>query len=213
MPISLCEQRYSCTIDHRVIVLDADRSRYYLLPSSTADAATCDGLAEHRARAPLPTSAYERESASLANKELSIYQRGPKPTTDVPRLGLFAEVSALLLERIRAGLELKRSPIGAVFKKIVAYRANRRPAADPSAALGDILAALDASSLAMTVHDRCLPTSIALCRRLARRGVFASLNLGVRLDPFAAHAWLEFQEVVILDDPDIVAQYTRIAVV
>ena len=38
---------------------------------------------------------------------------------------------------------------------------------------------------------RCLMTSLVLTALLARRGIPATLVVGVRPDPFAAHAWVE----------------------
>lgn len=38
---------------------------------------------------------------------------------------------------------------------------------------------------------RCLRTSLVLTALLARRGIPATLVIGVRPDPFAAHAWVE----------------------
>jgi Transglutaminase-like superfamily len=46
---------------------------------------------------------------------------------------------------------------------------------------------------------RCLIRSLVLTRMLARRGIDATLVLGVRAKPeFAAHAWLEREGVAIL---------------
>ncbi len=38
---------------------------------------------------------------------------------------------------------------------------------------------------------RCLQKSLVLTELLARRGIPATLVIGVRPDPFAAHAWVE----------------------
>jgi hypothetical protein len=40
---------------------------------------------------------------------------------------------------------------------------------------------------------RCLTTSLVLTALLARRGVASTLVIGVRPDPFAAHAWVEYR--------------------
>jgi hypothetical protein len=46
--------------------------------------------------------------------------------------------------------------------------------------------------LGILPHDpRCLTTSLVLTALLARRGIPAKLVIGVRADPFAAHAWVE----------------------
>jgi Transglutaminase-like superfamily len=40
---------------------------------------------------------------------------------------------------------------------------------------------------------RCLTRSLVLTALLARRGILASLVIGVRPDPFGAHAWVEHE--------------------
>ena len=45
--------------------------------------------------------------------------------------------------------------------------------------------------LALVPDARCLARSLVLTALLARRDVPASLVIGVRSEPFAAHAWIE----------------------
>jgi transglutaminase superfamily protein len=52
---------------------------------------------------------------------------------------------------------------------------------------------------ALPFDGRCLIRSLVLTRMLARRGIEATLVLGVRAKPeFAAHAWLERDGIAIL---------------
>ena len=52
---------------------------------------------------------------------------------------------------------------------------------------------------AVPVDARCLITALVLTRMLARRGIASSFVLGVRRQPdFAAHAWLERDNVPLL---------------
>jgi hypothetical protein len=44
---------------------------------------------------------------------------------------------------------------------------------------------------ALPRDPRCLQRSLVLSELLARRGISATLVIGVRPDPFAAHAWVE----------------------
>ena len=57
------------------------------------------------------------------------------------------------------------------------------------------------------------PTSLALLDFLARRGVFADLVLGVKLNPFGAHSWVQTGPVVLNDAVDHVNAHTPILVV
>ena len=59
----------------------------------------------------------------------------------------------------------------------------------------------------------CLQDSLALHDWLAAHGAHPSLVLGVRLDPFAAHCWVQLGETVLNDASDRVIAYTPILVV
>jgi len=45
---------------------------------------------------------------------------------------------------------------------------------------------------ALPWDPRCLTTSLVLSAMLARRGIPSTLVIGVRPDPFGAHAWVEY---------------------
>jgi transglutaminase-like putative cysteine protease len=55
---------------------------------------------------------------------------------------------------------------------------------------------------------RCLTTSLVLTALLARRGIPATLVIGVRADPFAAHAWVEHRGRPLL--PPATAPFERL---
>ena len=57
----------------------------------------------------------------------------------------------------------------------------------------------------------CLPRSLALFRFLRSIGAAAVHCIGVRQFPFGAHAWVEFQECVLHDNPAVAETYTVIA--
>lgn len=56
----------------------------------------------------------------------------------------------------------------------------------------------------------CLYDSLALVEFLALHGVFPTWVFGVRLDPWAAHCWVQEQDLVLNDDPEEVAAYTPV---
>jgi hypothetical protein len=68
--------------------------------------------------------------------------------------------------------------------------------------LGQALASFTLAENLMLLRNAprdCLPRSLALFRFLRRMGVAASHRIGVELDPFAAHAWVEVGGAVVLD--------------
>lgn len=58
--------------------------------------------------------------------------------------------------------------------------------------------------------DRCLPLSIALARVAKRHDANVRLVLGVACNPFAAHAWVQQDNLVLNDRVDSVASFTPI---
>jgi hypothetical protein len=57
---------------------------------------------------------------------------------------------------------------------------------------------------ARVTQAKCLATSLALSRMLARRGVATDLRIGVQTEGgvFKAHAWVEWQSRVLNDHPN-----------
>jgi hypothetical protein len=63
------------------------------------------------------------------------------------------------------------------------------------------------------VRSSCLQDSLALHDWLARRGALAQLVLAVKLNPFAAHCWVQLGQTVLNDAPDRIAAFTPILVI
>lgn len=75
------------------------------------------------------------------------------------------------------------------------------------------LAAFLDTRFVLSTQDKCLPWSIAMVDAFHQEGVSLSLVIGVRVDPFLAHAWVQYGDVVLSDDLDIVLPYTPILAV
>ena len=59
-------------------------------------------------------------------------------------------------------------------------------------------------------HDACLFRSLFLLRYLHARGIAADWEFGVRLSPFCAHCWVEYEGIVLNDHQDTILAYTKI---
>lgn len=57
---------------------------------------------------------------------------------------------------------------------------------------------------------RCVPDSLALACCLWRRGADAQLYFGVRLAPFAAHCWVQADDLLLSDPIDSIAEFTPV---
>lgn len=75
---------------------------------------------------------------------------------------------------------------------------------------GSIIRAFERSKLIKSPADLCLPRSIAIIDCLARVRLRARLVIGVKLAPFAAHAWAQAEDDVLNDSVEEVAKYTPI---
>lgn len=64
-----------------------------------------------------------------------------------------------------------------------------------------------------TQNDACLLRSLALARHARASGLQAWLVIGVRVDPFTAHCWVECEDGILNEDPDAVATFQPILVV
>ena len=63
------------------------------------------------------------------------------------------------------------------------------------------------------IASSCLWDSLALRQWLADRGVGCALVFATRLDPFAAHCWIEHDGVVLNDSPERIATFAPVAIV
>lgn len=70
-----------------------------------------------------------------------------------------------------------------------------------------------ASRRLLSRHAQCLRTSLALSAYLARRDFYPDVVIGVRMRPFAAHAWVQFGDIVLNDSVDEVIPFTPILVI
>lgn len=63
---------------------------------------------------------------------------------------------------------------------------------------------------AFAAGDRCLFHSLALVRFLAHQRVFPTWVIGVRAQPWGAHAWVQQEELLLDASPEHVCEYTPI---
>jgi Transglutaminase-like superfamily len=80
----------------------------------------------------------------------------------------------------------------------------------------DLLQAVSAYSRLRYIaseSDQCLPRSVAVAGRLAAMGLPAALVIGVKLQPFAAHAWVQSGDWLANDRVDVVRDFTPILIV
>ncbi|TXH00483.1 MAG: lasso peptide biosynthesis B2 protein [Rhodocyclaceae bacterium] len=199
-----------CVCDDRAVFLDVERDRYFCLPSQLNQAfvrTVIDGDAmasadAERLRAlgiedPAPRDfAARRNTHAMPTKEMALSDKA----SSVLRAGA---THWLVQSR------LKRWP----FARLLAYEQRRAPrrSHNPSTqTLAKLHAAFRRASLWMGEADQCLARSIAFRMLAFRLGFAPTLVLGIKLDPFAAHCWVQSEDCVANDSLERVRCFTPI---
>ncbi|WP_207906171.1 MULTISPECIES: lasso peptide biosynthesis B2 protein [unclassified Novosphingobium] len=117
-----------------------------------------------------------------------------------------------ILGRQRSRVELKFRPLWRVLSGI--ERSKERCSGNGSVeALHRVASGFQGISGLFGRHDQCLPLSIAIVRECLRNGLSAKMVLGVQTNPFNAHAWVQFGNILLIDDPNFVKDFTPILAV
>ncbi|MFX4086787.1 MULTISPECIES: lasso peptide biosynthesis B2 protein [Sphingobium] len=213
-----------CTVEGRTIFLDEDTSRYFCIPEDLdhsfqmmimagenfGDNSAADFIADlitlEILQVEYPgTKGLERHSPVVAEPTDDLGPRSVHPTPVI-------EIMAAVFERLRSKRIAAHRDIADVRRLIEQERlqfAHRRSASIPATRVA-IVAAFEVSDFLFGRNDRCLPRAIALIRRSLRGGYNPSLVIGVRVNPFAAHCWVQQGSTVIGDSIDVARIYTPI---
>jgi len=222
MTLQLRADTYFCIANHRVALLDLKADRYFCLPLTADIAFQKLASGQHMDGADL-----EALEPFVRN---GLLQDGPDGVTEPRRPPLVAPISSAvdavsshggilpMVEavaiRLRASKSLKRRSLHAVITDIRQRKATSASETRLSYdMIGPSLAAFLQTRRLMPTHDRCLPWSIAMADYLSRRRCFPDLVIGVKMKPFAAHAWVQLEGRVLSDRLDEVLPYTPILVV
>jgi hypothetical protein len=199
-----------CLVDDRAIVLDARADRYWMLapaPSAalarTARGERRDGDAEIlRILVDQGLAQMGDEGGALApcavhpveESQLDLAPVAPGFRTPLAASGYAAARARLRFRGLEASL------------RHLASMRRRHGTANPDRTI----AAFARLRLWVSPDGRCLPLSLALATRCATEDI--RLVFGVRLNPFAAHAWVQRGNRVLNDEVHVVRQFTPILV-
>lgn len=205
--------------DGRIILLDVEQDRYFCL-SEPMDRSLTRALSE-TARNAADQKNLDRlvernilvEGGPVQREVLTV----PQPRTSV--LGICEPVAPSPLLTLEASCRLafakwlhQRLALSDFLERVRRAEVAQDTAYD-AAGLNRIAFAFHRASILCRTRDFCLSSSICLALYLRRRSFPARLTLGVTGRPFAAHCWVQVDDIVANDVLDHVACFTPILVI
>jgi hypothetical protein len=196
--------RTGCTVDGRIVILNRAKSRYLMVAKGAHEQISTPSphagqsiLLSWEHDGPLVRRTARESWFTLASSEAGL----PSTRAGLPSLCRLAWLEKEAERRLRAGMAvgvafLERTDVGDV----------------DLAAQARFVAAAWQSKRLWSAENRCLPRSLALANALRNAGGAARLVIGVRLNPFAAHAWVQDGAIVLNDTLDHVLLFTPILV-
>lgn len=216
-----------CQLDGRLFFLDVQQDRYFQLSNS---------LEQSFLRFLESPSAVDADVKALSKRGLLSSSAGPShretatklnpPTRSLPETAdLECRTSPGMISGVFVAVammhwQLKRRRLKSVLEGLTKYRfacANVTSSVDSEADIQQ------RTVEAATVFNRvrpyvpietcCLVDSLSMIRFLAKLGLAAHLVMGVACDPFSAHAWVQYDHLVLNDTVGNAQAYVPIRVI
>lgn len=220
MTYRLRENLFWCSCGERVVLLDLAADRYFCLPpvATPAFRRLSEGLEAgeddcRSLRGLIERGLIVEDAATRASQQAVPL---PEPAGDM----LEAAVTAPLPAIVRAGFfeawaawQLRRRPLLTVARRM--EEKGRQAALRPSsseARLREVVLAFERTTLVFARSGRCLARAVAVHAACCAEGIRPRVVLGVRMDPFRAHAWVQLEDRVVVGEFEQVRLFTRIAV-
>jgi hypothetical protein len=220
MTLAFRDNIRSCITNGRVVMLDLDRADYLCLPDVIE-------LVLQKALVSSDLSASERDCIrELIEAGLLVETSEPQnplppplpaPTEEFPASGgdiPWWNICIALSFHVIAATALTVLPL---TKAVTPKRPRRIPHAKSAPQIRAILwqaaNTFEASERLYPSNNKCLRRSLALAKFLTTQGIAAKLVIAVKMRPFGAHAWVQFDDLVVNDTLDNVRPFTPIYVV
>lgn len=204
-----------CETGGELVFLDLARDRYFALRGA-------DRTAFERLRARKPSSSEDMArliATGLIARGEDAHSLDPA-RADIPARDLSAASQSFSLagglSAIRAlcwaGRAMRPSRIAATAAGLAKSKA-RPGRSDNDEAMALIATRYAASRWIAPISPRCLVDALALDHILLKRNLAATLVFGVRINPFAAHCWLQTSRLVLTGTAAEARNFTPILVV
>lgn len=188
--------------------LDIVADRYFMLPQEQADH-FLDMIRDldHADPSPLFASLFSQcDGVSAVDPTTTnVLHEGIPPAERRINISMLA----VLWTHVSAWRMLRTLPFEQVLQRIASPIANRGDGRDIVRRAKEF----GSSDALIDRHDRCLLKTVAMAIYLRRHGMQPTMVLGVTLNPFRAHCWLQSDAVLLNETPEVVRNFTPILVV
>ena len=222
MPYALRDDLYCCIANDQTTFLDLKADRYFGLPEELDSTfqtwlmANKAGLNDQYVSERLITSGILTETtASVA------FHQPRLPNVTRSALDLHPDQKrknvplSAFLHQHKAARRLTSKSLWATIERLQS-RKLKRISSFPEKSENEFLPWVHVflrSGRLIYTQDQCLRRSLALIDYLAGKGCFPSFVMGVRRQPFGAHAWVQHDDMVLNDLVDHVTEYAPILAV
>ena len=206
-----------CTVAGRCIFLDVPSDRYFAL-AEDAEASFLK-LVEGRALTKSDLEVLSRLGGTgpltiVDGEQSALATRNAPPAVGslldhLPgRSGVSETVRALWHLR-SAERSLRRLGLAGALTKVAARKQNA-PGGVSQGRVEAVAAGFRAASAFSTKLDQCLPRSLAVAARLLAIGGKPDLIIGVKLQPFQAHCWVQIEGQLVNEWQEVASAFTPI---
>ncbi|WP_158013976.1 lasso peptide biosynthesis B2 protein [Sphingomonas sanxanigenens] len=213
---------YHCMAGRRVIFLDLIQDRYFALPQACGAAFQklvsrrgegFDGAREELSLLIGRGNLIETlaPDGSLSNTVIHSV-RTDHPARKLPTIHIPTLVLALYWE-LNISIQLRSRALSAAIRRAAEIPTRSRlDSALRGSRMSRMVSAFEYTAFVFGRTNRCLARSLAMFSLCRAHGIPVHFVVGVRSDPFAAHAWVQKGDVVLNDTAEQVNLYTPILV-
>lgn len=227
---------YACRTDEGVVFLDAKKDRYFGLGG--AGVAALPAFIKNWT-GPEPSAGSASESMGLQGEvqrvAANLIERGllrrctdgvsPSHRTQAPPLALdlpewieeagqpvrLIDFLHFAVSCLQAFWLSKRLPLEVIASRVTAARRNQ-DTLDLRAVFERVQIFRSLRRVFFSEKDKCLLNALALILFLRRYGHFPLFVIGVRTRPFAAHSWVQHEQILLEGDPASICHFVPILV-
>lgn len=210
-----------CLVDSRPVFLDVRHDRYFMIQGALELAFKAFIAGDNLS----PEIVDRLARAEILEPAAGPVEIAPPPKIIPPRrsviectqvrrrarpIATIQAMSSLLRSRLR----LRREGFARSMARLHARKATATGQNEARQSVVESRAAeFQAARCLFPAPQNCLPDSLALLDFLFEGGVAADLVVGVRMDPYGAHCWVQSKETLLNETADYAASFTPILVV